>query len=145
MRTLEFTVQINAPRTQVWEQLWSDAGYRNWTAAFSEGSYAETDWKEGSPVRFLGPDGSGMLSEIVRNQPLETMIFRHQAEIKAGEVQPRPEWAGGLEAYHLEDRDGGTFLRVSVDAMDTFCSYLEASFPKALESLRAASERPVSA
>ena len=37
MPALHFTVNINAPKEKVWETLWDDATYRQWTAAFHPG------------------------------------------------------------------------------------------------------------
>jgi hypothetical protein len=56
MEKLNFSINISAPKDKVWQTLWDDASYREWTSAFAEGSYAETDnWKEGSEVKFLDP------------------------------------------------------------------------------------------
>ena len=43
METLNFSININAPKEKVRKVLWDDSSYREWTSAFSEGSYAETD------------------------------------------------------------------------------------------------------
>ena len=59
MKKLNFTTKIDAPKEKVWNTLWNDATYRAWTSAFAEGSFAETDnWKEGSKVLFLDPNGT---------------------------------------------------------------------------------------
>lgn len=60
MSTLTFSVKIKAPKKKVWETLWNDASYRKWTAAFMEGSYAESDWNEGDKISFLTPNRDGM-------------------------------------------------------------------------------------
>ena len=84
MATLNFSVTINAPKEKVWDVLWSDEGYRKWTAVFTEGSYAESDWKEGSKIRFLSAEGDGMYGIIHKKEPFEQMVFEHQGEIKNG-------------------------------------------------------------
>ena len=71
MKTLRFTITIHAPKEAVWATLWNDSTYREWTSVFSEGSYADTDWKEGSKVLFLSGTGEGMYSTIARNKPNE--------------------------------------------------------------------------
>jgi hypothetical protein len=44
------------------ESMWDDSTYRQWTSAFSEGSHAVSDWKEGSKVLFLSPEGEECLA-----------------------------------------------------------------------------------
>ena len=58
-RPIEKQIDVDAPRERVWSVLTGGSTYRQWTAVFAEGSYAETDWQEGGSVRFLGPDGPG--------------------------------------------------------------------------------------
>ena len=50
MEKNEFKILIDAPPEKVWNVLWNDASYPQWTSAFAEGSKVETDWKEGSKV-----------------------------------------------------------------------------------------------
>ena len=76
MEKKQFKILINAPREKVWEKLWNDASYREWTSVFSEGSAAETDWKEGSRVLFTDGKGNGMVSTIAVKKPNEVMSFR---------------------------------------------------------------------
>jgi len=52
MKQLHFSIDIDSPRERVWEVLWEDATYRDWTSGFSEGSYAVSDWREGSKTMF---------------------------------------------------------------------------------------------
>lgn len=67
MEKLNFAVSINAPAEKVWKVLFDDATYRNWTSVFAPGSYAETDWKEGSKALFSDGKGSGMVSRIAKS------------------------------------------------------------------------------
>ena len=57
MKTLNFSININAPKEKKWKTLWDDTTYRQWTRIFSEGSYAVSDWNEGSRVLFLSAEG----------------------------------------------------------------------------------------
>src|SRR5688572_6004870 len=110
MTTLEFKTQINAPRGKVWERLWSDEGYRKWTSAFTEGSYAESDWNEGSKIKFLSPKGEGMFGIIKRKVENEEMSFEHEGEIVNGKEENR-DWKGAQERYFLSDTGNGTELK----------------------------------
>lgn len=64
MEKLDFSIDINAPKEKVWNVLWNDATYPQWTAVFTEGSHAESDWKEGSQILFLDGKGDGLVSKI---------------------------------------------------------------------------------
>jgi hypothetical protein len=140
MTTLSFSVTINAPKEIVWDKLWSDAGYRQWTSAFMQGSYAESDWEEGSKIRFLSPSGEGMYSIIEKKLPFEEMTFKHQGEIKNGVEEPK-DWAGAIESYQLKEANGITELNVRVDTTEDFLGYMQETFPKALDILKQISEQ----
>jgi uncharacterized protein YndB with AHSA1/START domain len=133
---LHFSVDIDAPRERVWAVLWDDRTYRDWTGAFSQGSYAVSDWKEGSKVQFLDPSGSGMSAVIEKKVPNERMTFRHLAEIKEGKEQPPASWSGAREDYTLQDNGRGTTLTVDLDTVDEYKQMFEQAFPKALQRVK---------
>ncbi|GAB3171830.1 SRPBCC family protein [Telluribacter humicola] len=141
MKTYKFSVQIEAPREKVWEQLWSDAGYRQWTSAFCEGSYVESDWEEGSTILFLSPEGDGMFGVIEKKVPLEVMTFKHLGELKNGQQETK-DWAGARESYALKAVTDHTIeVEVELDATDEFQGYFQDTFPKALHILKQISEQ----
>jgi uncharacterized protein YndB with AHSA1/START domain len=140
MTTLNFSTTINASKEKVWNVLWNDATYRQWTALFCEGSYAESDWNEGSKIRFLTPTGEGMYGIIQRKAPFERMVFEHHGEVKAG-VEERKDWGGATEGYHLSESNGVTTLDVKLETTDDFKGYFNNTFPKALEEVKRLSEQ----
>ena len=140
MKTLNFSVEIDAPKEKVWDKLWSDASYRQWTAAFAEGSYAESDWEQGSRILFLSPKGDGMFSVIEEKIPFEKMTFKHLGEIKGG-VEETKDWGEARESYHLAEKDGKTLLTVTLDMTEDFQDYFDETFPKALNILKQISEQ----
>jgi predicted 3-demethylubiquinone-9 3-methyltransferase (glyoxalase superfamily)/uncharacterized protein YndB with AHSA1/START domain len=141
MKKINFSIQINAPKAHVWNTLWDDATYRKWTVVFHEGSYAESDWKEGSPIKFLGPGGDGMSSRIARLIPNEFMSFEHLGEIKDGVESVDRTWSGAHENYSLHEKDGGTELVTEMDSDESFESYFLDTIPKALELVKQLAER----
>jgi len=146
MEKINFSATINAPREKVWKVLWDDASYRNWTSAFTEGSYAETDnWKEGSKVLFLNPKGSGMVSMVAKNKPNEFMSFKHLGVVKDGIEDTKSEtvqgWAGAMENYTLTDENGTTKLIVDMDSTDEFKDYFLKTWPVALEKVKELAEK----
>ncbi len=145
MEKLKFNTTINAPREKVWDVLWGDNTYSKWTAVFSEGSKAETDWKKGSKVLFTDGKGSGMVSEIADNIPNEYMSFRHLGMLLDGVEDTTSEkikdWAGAMENYRLKDADGKTELEVELDIVDQHKDYFSDAFPKALQIVKEISEQ----
>ena len=146
MEKINFSATIKAPREKVSKVLWDDASYRNWTSAFSEGSYAETDnWKEGSKVLFLDPKGSGMVSMVAKNKPNEFMSFKHLGVVKDGIEDTKSEavqgWAGAMENYTLTDENGKTKLIVDMDSTDEFKDYFLKTWPIALEKVKELAEK----
>ena len=140
MTTLKFSVNINAPKEKVWETLWNDATYRQWTAAFCEGSYAKGDWEEGSKILFLIPNGDGMFSTVEKKIPNEQMVFRHLGVVKNGIEEPK-DWENATESYYLAENNGFTKLDVALGAALGFEEYLNDTFPKALEILKQVAEQ----
>ena len=143
----EFTITIDAPREKVWATLWNDATYTQWTAPFGEGSRAETDWKKGSKVLFLGNSNSGMISSIAENRPNEYMSFQHRGILNKGvedlDSEEAKRWATATEDYTLRTLDKGTELIVHLrgDIPPDFVDYFLGAWPKALEKLKEISEK----
>lgn len=141
----QFTTVIDAPKEKVWEALWQDANYREWTSVFAEGSRAETDWQKGSKVYFLDGKGSGMFSRIEDNRPNEFMSIQHLGIVKEGSEDIDSEkvkvWAGAMENYTLTDEGGKTKLVIDIDLAEEWVENMEEVWPKALEKLKAVAER----
>ncbi len=141
LHQLHYAIDIDAPREKVWRVLWDDKSFRDWSSVFAEGSYAVSDWKEGSTVQFIDPtSNSGMQAIIEKSRPGEFMSFRHEAEIKEGKVQPVPEWSGAHENYTLTSNNGRTTLKVELDAADEHRQMFEDKFPRALKRVKVLSE-----
>ncbi|HSN60151.1 MAG TPA: SRPBCC domain-containing protein [Ferruginibacter sp.] len=144
LKKINFSISINASKEKVWNALWDNENYKKWTAAFSEGSHAVTDWNEGSKILFLDGKGSGMYSTIAKKVPLEIMSFRHIGEVKDGVEQPLDErtkaWSGGLETYTLKEKDGITTVHVELDMLEDFKDYFTKTFPVALENVKKLAE-----
>jgi uncharacterized protein YndB with AHSA1/START domain len=144
METLNFNIRIAANAKTIWSVLWNDETYRKWTAVFSEGSYAESDWKEGSPILFLTPSGEGMSSIIHRLIENKEMTFKHLSTVKDFQVQPLDEksqqWSGCRESYTIEEVNGMSTFRVSIEVMPGYKDYFIQTFPKALEKVKILAE-----
>jgi uncharacterized protein YndB with AHSA1/START domain len=136
MEKLHFTQQINASRERVWDVLWNERTYSQWTAPFGEGGRAETDWNEGSRVLFLAPEGNGMYGVLDRVDKPAFLSITHHGVYKDGKEQPMDDagrvWSGAQEQYTLSEHNGGTELSVSVDVVEGEVSPFGTMFPKAL-------------
>jgi hypothetical protein len=144
MQKIRFSIDINASKDKVWSILWDNTNYRKWTAAFCEGSYAVSDWKEGSKVLFLSPDAYGMVSRVAAKRPNHYMSFEHLGVVKNGiedtESDEVKAWAGATENYTLSQTNGTTTLSVEMDSTDEFKEYFMKTWPKALEQIKILSE-----
>ena len=145
MRKLHFSILINGPKEKVWHTMLDDKHYREWTSAFSPGSYYKGDWSKGSKILFLGPDPetgeeSGMVSRIAENRPYEFISIEHYGIVQDGkEIITGPEvegWAGSLENYTFSEVKGKTLLAVDMDSNAEFKSYFEETWPNALKKLK---------
>lgn len=145
MKTLHFSVVINAAPQQVWNVLWNDASYREWTKHFSPGSFMESDWKVGGKTFFLGPDRSGMVSTINQLEEPYKVVFSHLGELHNGvedtESERVKDFAGSLESYELTARDGGTLLEASVQTVPEYEQMLSDGFTKGLDTVKRLSEQ----
>jgi uncharacterized protein YndB with AHSA1/START domain len=146
MKRVYFTSIINAPRQTVWDAMIGPETYKDWTTPFAEGSYYDGSWEQGSRIRFLGPDGGGMVSVIDENRPLERIDIRHLGMIQNGvedtESEEVKKWAPSHEIYELSDAPGGsgTEVHVELDVAPDWEGFMLETWPKALDRLKAISE-----
>ena len=149
METQAYKITIDAPKEKVWNTLWEDATYRQWTAPFAEGSHAETDWKQGSKILFTDGKGSGMISTVAENKPNEFMGIKHLGMIKDGvedyDSEEIKAWAGSYENYTLKSVGGKTELFVDmgtpVALPKEMADYFAQAWPKALDKLKEIAEK----
>lgn len=149
MKTLHFSITINAPRKNVWHTMLDDAPYRDWTSAFSPGSFYRGDWSEGSKILFLGPDPEtgaegGMVSRIAENRLYEFISVEHLGVVQDGVEDTTSElaraWAPAYENYTFLERDGVTEVQVDIDVTDDHASMFDQMWPRALSRLKELAE-----
>ena len=140
MQKQQFSATINAARNFVWDALWQDTHYRNWTSAFSESSFAESEWKEGAEVKFLNGKGQGMYGIIEKMEEPSLMVFKHIGEIAGNEKKEPGNWTGATESYSLTEQEGKTLLTVEMDVEQEWLDYFLKTWPVALEKLKAIAE-----
>jgi hypothetical protein len=75
LKRLQWSVDIAAPASMVYQMLVGPESYAKWTSAFGEGLYFEGSWQRGQRIRFLTPEGHGVTSEIAVHRRPDAYIF----------------------------------------------------------------------
>ena len=145
-RTITKSIDIDASPERVWDVLLDDATYRQWTAEFMAGSYAETDWQEGSTVRFLDPSGSGLLAHIAASRHPELVDIEYDGLVADGkddtESDHAREYRGSREIYRLTRTPSGTHLDISADMAEQYYDDMVAAWDRALAKAKSLAEAP---
>jgi len=144
MKTLHFDIAIHASRDIVWGTMLAPDTYRRWTAEFTEGSYYEGTFAEGSRIQFLAPDGNGITSVVAECRPHEFLSLKHLGYVKDGVEDTESEavrsWAPSFENYTFSEAGSSTKVTVDLDVEPAFEEYMMKVWPKALASLKALCE-----
>ncbi len=144
MKKTQFSTSINAPKEKVWQILWNNDTYPKWTAVFSPGSKAVSDWNEGSKILFVNENNDGMHSVIAKKIDTEIMNFKHLGMVKNGIELPEDEisksWSGATENYRLSEVNGITTLTIEMDIVEEYQDYFNEKFPLALDVVKNLSE-----
>lgn len=146
MKRIQFSIDINADKVKIWNVLWEDATYRDWTSVFHAGSHmVAKSLDAGSKVLFLSPELNGMYSKIDKHIKYEMISFRHLGEVRDGQELPidekTREWSGFEELYTLTQKSDVFTLTAEMDIRDEEEGFMAKVFPKALEKVKVLSER----
>jgi uncharacterized protein YndB with AHSA1/START domain len=148
MDKLHFSIVIKAPKEKVWNTMLDDKTYRQWTEAFMPGSYYKGDWSKGSKMLFIGPGENGeggMVSRIKDNQKYKYISIEHLGVVNEGKEDTTSvavkSWAGALENYTLNEKDGTTEVLVDLDTVEEYKEMFESMWPKALKKLKDLAEK----
>lgn len=142
--SMHFEIEIDAPVSKVFELMLGDKSYRDWTSAFSPGSYFKGDWTKGSKILFLGPgpDGKegGMVSRIAEHVRDKYISIEHLClysdgqEITSGPIAE--SFMGATENYSFVDKQGKTLVKVDMETGGEYKEMFEEMWPKALQRLK---------
>ena len=146
MKKLTFKVTLKADKKKVWDMMLSPSTYMAWTTAFTPGSHYQGSLEKGSKIKFLGPDGRGMSSEVAENKPYEFISFRHLGEIDENGIENTTSesvkaWAPAYENYTFTEKDGQTEVTIEMDATSDFEEMFTEMWNKALPNLKDLIER----
>lgn len=144
MKVITKSIEIKAPKEKVWNVLLDDKSTRIWYAEFSEGTFAETDWKVGSKALFIDNTRSGMVSKVIVNNPGQMLSVEHQGIVMEGKEDYESEMAkavkGGREIYMLSEKNGNTQLSIECDMAEQMFESMSLSWDKALQKIQELSE-----
>lgn len=145
MATLNYEIIIQAPTQKVWDLLWDDKTYPQWTQYFSPDSKFQTDWKIGGRTFFLDGDDNGMYSTIKSLTEPTEVIFSHLGMVKNGEVDTATinqlEWSGAEEKYFLREMNPNTTeLRAEVHTTGEMENMMNDGFRRGFEFLKKLAE-----
>ncbi len=134
---LHFSININAPKNRVWEELTNKVSYKTWTQTFCEGSILKGDMKLNGRIHFLNERGNGLYSDIVYFKVNERIMYKHLGLVENNQELPLDEsskrWTGCFESYKLmEINDNTTELEVSIDVVDASLECYRKKFPDGL-------------
>jgi uncharacterized protein YndB with AHSA1/START domain len=143
METLSYEKIIDAPKQKVWDALWNEKTYSQWTKFFNPASdsFMKTDWKVGGKTYFTNAEGEGMVSTIDSIEEPNQIIFKHLGMIdKDGnedtESMEVKQWSGCFEKYILIDFDGKTKLHAEVQTEKDWQDHMNTGFTKGLEIVK---------
>ncbi len=148
MKRLQYSIDIKGPASRTAGIMLGKDTYKEWTSAFNPTSDFEGGWNKGDKIYFIGTSAEGkkegMVAEIAEHIPGRFVSIRHYGLYEDGrEITEGPDvekWAGGLENYTYEEKDGVTTVTVDVDVTENHIDYFNDTYPKALEKLKALCE-----
>jgi len=143
MKELTFSVEINANKSKVWDTLWQDQTFRDWSGLIDPGTYMVGDLKQGSEVQFISAEnGYGVTSLVETCINGEYLLLKHSADTQeSGSKEREKEWTGGNESYTLVENNGITTLTVAFDMPPTQEEYFTANYPMALDRVKELAEQ----
>jgi Activator of Hsp90 ATPase homolog 1-like protein len=144
-KSIDKSIEINSTPSKIWSVLFTDETYRIWSSVFSDGSFFETDWKEGSKVIFTDPSKSGLVGEIQTNIPNQKMeiVYRGQLingteDLSSDEVLENIK--GTHESYTLEEKNGTTNLIIHGEMGEAWYDQMDKSWDRALLKIKELAE-----
>jgi uncharacterized protein YndB with AHSA1/START domain len=144
IKTIKKSIVIKASKEAVWDSLFGAETYPIWTAEFSEGSTAETDWQEGSVVKFVDASKTGMIGIITENRQPDSMVITYDGFIMNDVIDTESEESkatkGTVESYKLTEEEGGTRLDISVEMHEKYYDMMDEAWDRALEKLKEIAE-----
>ena len=145
MITISTEQKINAPAQKVWDVLWEENSYKEWTKHFAPGSCMQSDWKINGKTYFTDESRkNGMVSTIVTLEEAKEVVFQHLGILKDSVEDIDSEdarlFSGALEKYYLREEDGVTILNGSVETPAQYEETLSNGFEQGFAEVKRMAE-----
>lgn len=146
MLKVEKDIIIMASPESIWEKMLDLELYKEWTLAFSEGSFAKSDWQKGSPVVFGDASGNGLFGEVFLSDYGKQIGFRYKGLISGEERDTESDDAKLFmdteEVYTFSPLpDGSTNLHIALDVDERYSDMMSTMWDDALLRVRNLCER----
>ncbi len=147
LQTLNFTITINAPVSKVRSTMLDHPTYEERTAVFTEWTEYEGwtyEWSrdQGSEIKFLDGQWSGMLAKIAENRLHDYVSIQHLGMIGENNTVTMFEWSSFENYTFTKIDDTTTKVDVEMTAMpDERVPMFNDTRPKALTVLKSLCER----
>ena len=145
MKRLRFSIEIGAPRATVWRKMLEQESYRDWTSEFTEGSYYEGSWEQGSKIGSCRPEAKGWWPRSPRaghsSSSRSAISDSSRAASTTRRVSAARAWAPAYEIYTFVEKNGTTDVVVDLDTNAEFEKMFSDLWPKALRRLKGICER----
>lgn len=108
--TINKSIEVNAVTMDVWDVLVKPKYTKQWGNEFGEGTYVETNWKEGAEVLWKDREGNIGAKGIVEiNDPATLLKVIFYDDVSSKPPAQTGEYA---EIYALSEKDGKTIISI---------------------------------
>ncbi len=140
MKTITQTRYIVAPKETIWMVLLEDEFNRSWLAEFAPGTYFDTDWIVGHPLRLWDGSGGGRVGTIEEKRPYDRIEWVYEGLITTEGSDDLTgveamQCKGGSEVFALASVEDGTLLTVSSDVSDASYETMKIRWEAALDRI----------
>ncbi|MBA2498670.1 MAG: SRPBCC domain-containing protein [Chitinophagaceae bacterium] len=138
------SIDIKASKEKVWDVLTKDEMTKSWYTAFNPGTYAETDWKQGSEVIFKDGTENGMIGKIVASVPGQIISTEFTGTLVNGVEDYESEAArnikGFKETYYISSEGNKSKLSIEQETSDEYGDMMQTMWDKALPLIKQLAE-----
>ena len=142
MKTLTYSIEIDAPPRVVFQTMTDKSVYPRWAKAWGEGMTYEGDWQEGGHISFMDQKQGGTKVLIETLVPDELIRARHVAMVNPQNIEVEltddmmRKWVGSREDYFFKSAgENRTKLDVIMETDEAFEPMMDA-WPTALQYLK---------
>jgi hypothetical protein len=146
MIKLNYSIEINATKEQVWKTMLDKKTYQIWAKAFSSGSTFIGEWKQGETMLFFDPDLGGTKAVFEIFNPHDEILAKHVSMVdkdmnENNEDEMSKKWIGSTERYSFIESGDCTKLEIEIITDDTFTEMFNTGWAKALKTIKSLSEK----